>query len=333
MTCKGFTAVTYDLYVLGLLDEEERDGISAHIRDQCPECVQGVQHSMNLWIVFATTLQNAEPSAGFKTRLTQIAELSKRVLTFPKGPVTMDRTRTLKWMLIGLGCVLASMLTLAGWRAGRAAASIDQQRLTTEVTDLTQKIASLEVDVQRESSERKRAESLLSESSSRHTADELANLRSDLLKSQAAANQYKSLLDRGQQFTAENKDLLTAFSVAGTHLYPLKTGEKSSSTTAYVLTIPGSGLIFVGFDLPKLTPDRQYQLWVSRKPDSKLGSVGLFSPDSGGDAFVQIDDPSIGSELSAIAVTDEPRGGSSTPTGSILYVEGSVPADSHGTSP
>ena len=45
---------------------------------------------MNLWLVFAETLENAEPSEDFRGRIVRIAELSRKVLTFPKNSAVRE---------------------------------------------------------------------------------------------------------------------------------------------------------------------------------------------------------------------------------------------------
>jgi len=63
------------------------------------ECARGAAQHESV-AVFATTLENAEPSADFRGRLIRIAELSRKVLTFPKSPANRDRTTILTSTLI-----------------------------------------------------------------------------------------------------------------------------------------------------------------------------------------------------------------------------------------
>src|SRR5882724_10810888 len=100
MPCAGFSGETYDRYVLGLLDDPERSQLETEIQAQCSACLEGVQRSMNLWLVFASTLENEEPSADFRARLVRIAELSRKVLTFPKSSAVRERTSILTSTLI-----------------------------------------------------------------------------------------------------------------------------------------------------------------------------------------------------------------------------------------
>src|SRR5882757_2343006 len=110
MPCAGFSGETYDRYVLGLLDDPERSQLETEIQEQCSACLEGVQRSMNLWLVFASTLENEEPSADFRARLVRIAELSRKVLTFPKISKIPGRIMVLSSTLIIMGAMLCGLL-------------------------------------------------------------------------------------------------------------------------------------------------------------------------------------------------------------------------------
>src|SRR5271169_3939743 len=88
MPCHGFAADIYDLYVLGLLEGKDRADLEAHLAQSCDVCLRNVRRSLDLWVVFASTLQDAEPSSDFRSRLVRIAELSKKVLVFPRPPAS-----------------------------------------------------------------------------------------------------------------------------------------------------------------------------------------------------------------------------------------------------
>ena len=70
---------------------------------------------------------------------------------------------------------------------------------------------------------------------------------------------------------------------------------------------------FVAHDLPALSPNRTYQLWLVT-PTQKI-SAGTFSVTAGGDAFVEATYPLDQNALQAVAVTEEPAGGVPQPTG------------------
>jgi anti-sigma-K factor RskA len=70
-------------------------------------------------------------------------------------------------------------------------------------------------------------------------------------------------------------------------------------------------------DLPSVKSGRTYQLWLVTAKAEKI-SAGTFNTDARGRAVVQATYPLAESDLAAIAITEEPTGGSPQPTGTIL---------------
>ena len=73
----------------------------------------------------------------------------------------------------------------------------------------------------------------------------------------------------------------------------------------------------VTHDLKPVQPGRTYQLWLVTAKAEKI-SAGTFNTDVNGRAVVQATYALAESELAAIAITEEPTGGSPQPTGAIL---------------
>jgi anti-sigma-K factor RskA len=70
-------------------------------------------------------------------------------------------------------------------------------------------------------------------------------------------------------------------------------------------------------DLPAVKNGRTYQLWLVTAKAEKI-SAGTFNTDARGRAVVQATYALAESDLAAIAITEEPTGGSPQPTGTIL---------------
>ena len=70
-------------------------------------------------------------------------------------------------------------------------------------------------------------------------------------------------------------------------------------------------------DLPAVKQGRTYQLWLVTAKAEKI-SAGTFNTDARGRAVVQATYPLSEANLAAIAITEEPEGGSAQPTGTIL---------------
>jgi hypothetical protein len=80
---------------------------------------------------------------------------------------------------------------------------------------------------------------------------------------------------------------------------------------------PTNRWTMVTHDLPQVKAGRTYQLWLVTAKAEKI-SAGTFNTDARGRAVVQATYPLAESDLAAIAITEEPEGGSAQPTGTIL---------------
>jgi anti-sigma-K factor RskA len=88
-----------------------------------------------------------------------------------------------------------------------------------------------------------------------------------------------------------------------------------ASGRTYVNPEEGSAL-FYAFDLPRLAPDKTYQLWFIAA--GKPVSAGTFAVDERGSGSVRVEDLRRTGEIQAWAVTIEPRGGVPQPTGAMV---------------
>lgn len=79
--------------------------------------------------------------------------------------------------------------------------------------------------------------------------------------------------------------------------------------------------IFYAFNLPQPPSDKDYQLWILR--GNQPIDAGVFSTDAEGAAVSTIDTIADSANLSAFAVTLEPKGGVPRPTGA-MYLLGAI---------
>jgi len=316
MPCAGLPADAYDRYVLGLLDEPERSQLETDIQQQCPACLHGVQRSMNLWLVFASTLENEEPSADFRARLVRIAELSRKVLTFPKSTMH-GRITILTSTLIIMGAMLSALL-LATWYAGRQSIRLEAQPFSADLDRLAQQVANDHIRLQQEIQKRAEVEKQLG-SSGRSAIGQATRLQQTLVQSQAEAQEYRTVIARDSQLSTDNTRVIGMLNSVGARLLTMRGGEGTTNAVAYVLLIEKSKLVFVGSNLPKPSADHQFQLWLHRKEEPKIVSAGVFAPDEKNHAVVDYAQASLLSEISFVAITEEPTGGSSAPTSTRLF--------------
>ena len=82
---------------------------------------------------------------------------------------------------------------------------------------------------------------------------------------------------------------------------------------------PANRWTFVAYNVPAPAAGRTYQLWLVTKDQRKV-SAGTFTPGAAGDAFVRATYALPRDQLAAIAVTEEPAGGSPQPTSTPFLV-------------
>ena len=80
-----------------------------------------------------------------------------------------------------------------------------------------------------------------------------------------------------------------------------------------------SSLIFLASNMPKLPPQKTYELWLIPTSGAPI-PAGVFKPDPRGSAEVIEPPLPAGVEAKAFAITVEPDGGSTTPTMPIVMV-------------
>ena len=144
------------------------------------------------------------------------------------------------------------------------------------------------------------------------------NLRSGELERQVA--QYKLLLAVEQKRLQANLQLTALLSSSELTLVRLRSRVGGTSAEGHALLTAGSQVVFYGSELPALPAGRIYQLWLIRAQSPAIVSAGTFAPNAQKRAVIQFASAALTSGVTAIAVTDEPAGGSEKPTGHKLLV-------------
>lgn len=122
-----------------------------------------------------------------------------------------------------------------------------------------------------------------------------------------------------RQIAAEHDRLVSMLSLPNVHIVMLSGTEQAAQASARLLwdTQQGEWTV-ITHELPPLPPGKVYQLWFLT-PERPLPS-DTFRPDSHGRGVVQTKLPSGAITLAGAAVSLEPEGGSTQPTGSIVLM-------------
>jgi anti-sigma-K factor RskA len=94
---------------------------------------------------------------------------------------------------------------------------------------------------------------------------------------------------------------------------------KTDQPGGKVFVNPAGGLVFVAERLPKLAPDRTFQLWLV-PPSGAPRSAGLFRSDANGSSVTVSSAAVDPATTKAVAVSVEPASGSSAPTTTPIIV-------------
>ena len=123
-----------------------------------------------------------------------------------------------------------------------------------------------------------------------------------------------------QQQRANYEKAMVILDAPGTHMMQVKpSDEKMPMLQAYVHE--KMGVVIAANNVPMPAQGREYQLWMV--PKSGKGapmSAGVYMPDANGNVLtVAPPAPNMG-DIAALAVTEEPMGGSSQPTSTPMWL-------------
>ena len=135
---------------------------------------------------------------------------------------------------------------------------------------------------------------------------------------QQLSEQNALLQQQKEKLSAE----MQALGSAGTKTIALSGQQAAPAASARVFLVPERRRAIVFFsNLPENPKDKSYQLWIIRADQPKPQSVGVFDA-LHGSATVTIDNLPVETEIKALAVTLEPRGGVEQPTNTNFVVMG-----------
>ena len=144
----------------------------------------------------------------------------------------------------------------------------------------------------------------------RDTLQERNDARAALTEATAATTSLSSKL-------ARSDSLVVAMSGANVRVVELASTQNMSPGARMFWDRVANRWTLVTHDLQPLGAGRTYQLWLVTAQAEKI-SAGTFTTDAKGRAVVQATYALAEADLAAIAITEEPEGGSPQPTGTIL---------------
>jgi hypothetical protein len=150
---------------------------------------------------------------------------------------------------------------------------------------------------------------------------QLATTR-QLLSDQAAREaSLRSELARTRESSARLTNTLNVLRSSNMIRVDLRGSGPASAAVGRAFVSADRGVIFNADRLPALGPQRTYQLWViPAAGGSAPVSAGVFTVDATGATALSIPIPAGIATIAAVAVSEEPAGGSPGPTSTPLLV-------------
>lgn len=143
-------------------------------------------------------------------------------------------------------------------------------------------------------------------------AARVRDLEREVAQYKAVAEEQKLRLDRSVQLA----NFLVSPSV---RILKVRAAGKGEAAVGHAFT-DGRRVVFVASQLGAPPPGKTYQLWLIRSRSPAIVSGGTFTTDAQNRALVQFENAALASDITAVAVTDEPLGGSARPTGRKVLI-------------
>jgi hypothetical protein len=205
-----------------------------------------------------------------------------------------------------------------------ARANAEVQKAANALAQERAAVARLEAELVRQrtqlaAADRARQEAETRLESAASAQQQLAAERARVRELDSEVARLKDALAVGERRLEQSIRLANMMVSPGVRFLKVRAAGKGAGA-GHAIVADGRGVVFFASELPPPRPGKTYQLWLIRSRAPAIVSGGTFTPDARRSALVQFDDAALASGVTAVAVTDEPMGGSAKPTGQKLLI-------------
>ena len=270
----------YEAYALGALDPPERAALEAHLATGCAECAKAVAEARWLVSQLAYLAPGAATSDLLKGRLMQTVRSEAKSKSSP--PVSTEPTTTPAGIPYWLSAGIAALLLLTMYFAW------DAHRLKQKLRAANE--------------QNRRNEQMVAS-----TQDERASIQQKL----AAMEEQMAKMHRE-----------TAILTDPSSVKIMLAAQKIQAPQMVAMWHAKYGIVLTGQKVPMPSGNRVLQLWlIPKAPGGKPMPAMTVRPDANGDFIILVaNPPAAGSDTKALAITEEPAGGSAAPTTTPKWV-------------
>jgi len=268
------------LYVAGVLGEDERHALRAHLESGCPTCAGALAEAEVVLHEIPLALDPVAPSPDVRRHLLERAEASGRETEIAPGP-TRAASAVASWLRPAATAALAAAATfflVALPMRGRLESLLERQ--DARIAELERAGESAQAVVERQTAE-------------------LGQLRAEV----AVARRVARVQSRPETLVV---------GLRGTEVEP-----RAGARIFWDREADRWYLFVSGMQPP--APGKTHQLWFITASQQKI-SAGTLTVDPNGDGSHEVEVPKGIGPIVMAAITDEPAGGSPQPTGQIRVV-------------
>jgi anti-sigma-K factor RskA len=270
----------YEAYALDALDPPERAALEAHLATGCAECAKSVAEARWLVSQLAYLAPEAATSDMLKGRLMQAVRSEAKSQSSP--PVSAAKITTPSGIPYWLSAGIAALLLLTLYFAWDAHRLKEELRAANEQNQRDQQMVA-------------------------STQDERAVTQQKL----AAMEEQMAKMHR------ENAILTDPASVK-----IMLAAQKIQAPQMVAMWHAKYGIVLTGQKVPMPSGNRVLQLWlIPKAPGGKPMPSMTVRPDANGNFVILVSNPpASGTDTKALAITEEPAGGSAAPTTTPKWV-------------
>ncbi|HEX3543249.1 MAG TPA: anti-sigma factor [Candidatus Acidoferrum sp.] len=270
----------YEAYALGALDPPERAALEAHLATGCAECAKGVAEARWMVSQLAYLAPAASTSDMLKGRLMQTVRAEAK--SKPSSPVATAVRATPIGIPYWLSAGIAALLFLTVYFAWDAHRLREELRAANEQNQRNQQMVAS-------------------------------------TQNESAASQQK-LATMEQQMAKMHRENAILTDPASVKI--MLAAHKIQAPQMVAMWHAKYGIVLTGQKVPMPSGNRVLQLWlIPKEPGSKPMPSMTVRPDASGNFVLLVSDPPVaGSSTKALAITEEPAGGSAAPTTTPKWV-------------
>jgi hypothetical protein len=284
-----------EIYALGALDDDEHTAFEAHLASGCSECEQHIRKTREVLTLLPRSLEPVPYPPGVKERV--LAGIAAEEALSQSIP----RLRRRRWWAMGVRALAA-----AGLLVGLSYTLFQTHQELQQERDA---VSTLRAELQQRDTALQRATEMVAALQA-ELAERERRLEAERRELQGVERAVATLQSELQERDATLRQL----SAPQVRLVRLAGLPPSPNANAQLLWNPATRTgVLLTAGLPQVTPDRVYELWAIAGKEPV--PAGTFAVDEAGHAFLTLPPLPRKKRFDKFAVTIEPAGGVSQPTG------------------